>query len=426
MAIQEFLEKATELRKKLATNPEELHIINEVETFVQGLLEGSFDYELDKDSDDDNAYNSDSDNESSQGDRDPTKSKYTAEQWSLIIDLYFVKRKKFKLIQHDYKLLSSAKEIHRARSYMERGGSQHQKWKAVDQQVFEEFQRLRADKIPVHDRDLQEIALAAGESLQIPLFSASFSWSFRFKHKHRIVGRKVTRFIGHRARLERGEDEAAINKFRAKMRPIFVNSSLAQILNADQAGINLEMVEGRTLEMKGAKAVEAQVQRINATTHSFSIQPLISADGVLHEPTLVCFYEPKGAPAKFDEELSPFTSLKPVWSTSSLFLSDHQVDWLEQLEQRLPSGAHLMLDSWGGFNRAIGNLDEGTISVHRIPKRTTSVLQPIDVLFVRPLKVTIRTLSSKIRKCHPEFILSKRANIALLLNQVLTVLDGPL
>jgi hypothetical protein len=422
-AIVQFLAKAAELREKLAFNSEELRIVSVVETFLQDLLAGSVNLELDVDSDDD-AYESDSDDESQDG-HDPTKSKYAPEQWSKIIDLYFVKGWKFKAVKHNYKRLTSAKEIHRARDYLERGGNQHQKWKAIDELVYEEFKRLRAERIPVHDRDLQELALAAGESIELFQFRASSFWLFRFKRRHRIVGRKVTKFVGHRARLERGEDEVAIRQFREEMRTIFDTSPLANILNSDQAGINLEMTEGRTLETKGVVAVEAQVQRINATTHSFSVQLLISADGVLHEPTMVCFYEPSGAPAKFDKELSRFTSLNAVWSTSGLFHSDHQLEWIEQLKQRLPDGSHLMLDSWGGFNRAINNLNEDVIRVHRIPKRTTGVLQPLDVFCIRQLKLFIRILSSWIRRCHPDFILSKRENIAILLNQVLHQCAAP-
>jgi hypothetical protein len=85
----------------------------------------------------------------------------------------------------------------------------------------------------------------------------------------------------------------------------------------------------------------------------------------------------------------------------------------------------MMLDSWSGFNRAITNLDEGTIQVHRIPKKTTAELQPLDVFFNRQLKTVIRVLSSRIRRCHPDFILSTRGNIARLLNQVLHQFAAP-
>jgi hypothetical protein len=200
---------------------------------------------------------------------------------------------------------------------------------------------------------------------------------------------------------------------------VFKEVPATHIFNADQTGINLEMVEGRTLDTKGAKTVEAKVQRINATTHSFSLQPLICADGTLLEPTLVCFYEPGGAPVKFYDELSPFVHLDCVWSSSGLFNSDHQVNWMERISQVLPKHSHLMLDSWGGFKRMIDSIDEDGTQIHTIPKRTTGELQPLDVFFNRQLKTFIRGLSSRIRRCHPDFILSQRKNIALLINQVM-------
>jgi hypothetical protein len=294
-----------------------------------------------------------------------------------------------------------------------RGGNKYQKWEAIDQRVEAEFHRLRIEHIPVHDRDLQEIALITGEVLGMSQFKAGSCWLFRFKQRHRIVGRKITKFIGHRAHLESAEREASIHQFRKEMRPIFHSISASNIFNADQVGIKLEMTEGRTLEEKGIKVVEAKVQRINATTHSFSIQPLISADGVLHEPTLVCFYEPGGAPAKFHEELSPFIFLEAVWSSSGLFHSEHQVDWIERIVQQLPGASHLMLDSWGGFKRAIDKLDKDVIHVHTIPKRTTGELQPLDVFFIRQLKTVLRILASWIRRCQADFILSLRRNISI-------------
>jgi hypothetical protein len=116
VAIQEYQAKTEELREKLADNPEELRIINEVETFVQDLLtgSGSFDCELDYDSDD-SAYSSDTNSETDDDNRDPTFSKYTSEQWKKIIDAYFNKRWKFKTVKQQYRKLISATEIHRAR-----------------------------------------------------------------------------------------------------------------------------------------------------------------------------------------------------------------------------------------------------------------------------------------------------------------------
>jgi hypothetical protein len=73
----------------------------------------------------------------------------------------------------------------------------------------------------------------------------------------------------------------------------------------------------------------------------------------------------------------------------------------------------------------LASLDEETIQVHRIPKKTTDELQPLDVFCNRQIKKFDRAISSRIRRCHPDFILSKRANIALLLNQTLHQFAAP-
>ncbi len=74
-------------------------------------------------------------------------------------------------------------------------------------------------------------------------------------------------------------------------------------------GLNLELTDGRTLERTGVKRVETMIQRINAITHSISLQPEIGADGTLHSPLLIVFYEPSGKPNKFEKELAEFTNL---------------------------------------------------------------------------------------------------------------------
>ena len=96
----------------------------------------------------------------------------------------------------------------------------------------------------------------------------------------------------------------------------------------DQMGISLELTPGRTLAPKGVKRVEVAVQRINATTHSLTIQPEISAAGQLMNPLLVVFAEPN-EPRKFQDELAEFTNLVCRSTTSGkvIFLSQETV-WM--------------------------------------------------------------------------------------------------
>jgi len=48
--------------------------------------------------------------------------------------------------------------------------------------------------------------------------------------------------------------------------------------NLDQSGYQLELHAGRTLAEKSVKKVESVAQSISAITHSYMIQPIISAD----------------------------------------------------------------------------------------------------------------------------------------------------
>jgi hypothetical protein len=155
------------------------------------------------------------------------------------------------------------------------------------------------------------------------------------------------------------------------------------------------------------------------------MQLLISADGTLHSPTLICFYEPKGAPGIFGDETMEFENLQCVWSKSGLFGAEHQVEWLSQLESEMPRGAHLMIDSWGGYKRGVERLDQEKLHVHIIPKKTTPVLQPLDVFFNRQLKTMIRVISEKIRRLYPHFTLSIRRNIARVMSEILHQFAAP-
>jgi hypothetical protein len=57
-----------------------------------------------------------------------------------------------------------------------------------------------------------------------------------------------------------------------------------EILNTDQIGLELEMHSTRTLSYQGEKVTFARIRPKNATTHSYTIQPMISLAGQLVGP----------------------------------------------------------------------------------------------------------------------------------------------
>jgi len=66
------------------------------------------------------------------------------------------------------------------------------------------------------------------------------------------------------------------------------------VFNSDQSGVKKSHGSERTLDFLGVKAVPSVVQNKNATTHSYTVQPSINADGELLEPTLLVLAEPHG------------------------------------------------------------------------------------------------------------------------------------
>lgn len=67
-----------------------------------------------------------------------------------------------------------------------------------------------------------------------------------------------------------------------------------EVINTDQSGIQLELHSTRTLSHKGEKITTGSVRSINATTHSYTIQPTTSLDGHLPSSLYLCLKEHKG------------------------------------------------------------------------------------------------------------------------------------
>jgi len=175
------------------------------------------------------------------------------------------------------------------------------------------------------------------------------------------------------------------------------------------------MVSGRTLDIQGEKRVQALALRPDATRHSYTIQPVIRADGLLHSPMLVCMYEPKGEPNIFMQQLGQFDNLDFVSTTSGMLNRDLVATWLEKFLAKIDEGSLLLVDSWGGYKKGI---DEHAKN-HKfeiIPPKTTGKVQPLDVFFNRQWKSFVRILSDKIRRTHKECIVSQRINLGRLIS----------
>jgi len=64
--------------------------------------------------------------------------------------------------------------------------------------------------------------------------------------------------------------------------------------NSDQSGFQLEIHSGRSLSHQGIKKVQRVVQSLATTTHSYTIQAIISCDGNLLSPLFNVLKEANG------------------------------------------------------------------------------------------------------------------------------------
>ena len=72
--------------------------------------------------------------------------------------------------------------------------------------------------------------------------------------------------------------------FVNEVKPYITQYGTENIYNLDQNGFQLDMHSGRTLSIEGTRQVECVVQFISSTTHSYTVQSTISADGKFQFP----------------------------------------------------------------------------------------------------------------------------------------------
>uniref|UniRef100_A0AC34FX85 HTH CENPB-type domain-containing protein n=1 Tax=Panagrolaimus sp. ES5 TaxID=591445 RepID=A0AC34FX85_9BILA len=349
--------------------------------------------------------------------------KYPTEVWEQIIEKS-EKGWKFSTIQAQHKKLSDRKEIQRMKQYLGTDGSKIQKFCDINLAVLRDFLNMRNELEEIHDRDLVDSALKAADELGLPTFKASEGWLHQFKKKNGIVSRKINAVVTKAQLGNQPELDTVIEEFRENMKVVIAEKRLEKVFNADQTGIKQEMISGRTLAIKGEKKIKAVVKRVNATTHSYTVQVLISAAGKLVLPVMVVFCEPK-RPACFEQQLLPFKNIKAYSTNSGIMTSQLGITWLQDIyKPNAGENSVLMVDSWTGYRQAIDQ-DNGSVQVHILPPKSTSVAQPLDVYFNRPFKNFIRLLSCKIRRNFKEFDLSNREGMATLIDITIGQFSAP-
>jgi hypothetical protein len=301
--------------------------------------------------------------------------------------------------------------------------------RVLARKLKEEFDLRTSKGLILHDSNLQEIALNLNHDLQIPNFKATHNWIDKFKKGNQISSRHITSFVSKKNLRDREAIERSANNFVAEIRQLMTTIPLTAVVNADQSGILKELYTSRTLARTGCKNVECVVQNVSATTHSYTVLPVIYADGRLGRKLYVVLQEANGRfPIQGHYTAS---NLAIDCHTSHIMTKALMLKWLETcvLTADMPDKMLLIVDSWNSFkdHAAIQNVKPPgkTLEIRNIPPGATSMIQPLDVYFFIVFKGYIKRFTGYVSSNELDLRLSKRDTILKMLSLVYNQFCAP-
>lgn len=332
------------------------------------------------------------------------------------------RRRTWKSIQRRFRTLPHQSYISRFRKYLEQHGTRRQKMQQIDRLVYDKLINAREQYLPIHDVDLQRWAVKIARELDFGDFKASEFWVRSFKNRHKICSRKITNIITKREVLNSNEIRKSEKDFLKLFYELSSNYNEAQILNTDQMGIEKEQYSTRTLSFQGERKTFGVVKSKHATTHSYTIQPIISLDGHLVGPIYLCLQEIDGKMGEavkkclFQPDNVIITCSKSGKLTSSLVRY-----WCENcLIPSIDEKCLLLSDSYSGQNdpKIYENIRTKSVQRIMIPKNTTCDIQPLDRYFNRQIKILIKRVYHHVALEQIDINLWERNNIIKLMSLI--------
>lgn len=180
--------------------------------------------------------------------------------------------------------------------------------------------------------------------------------------------------------------------------------------------------------IRGTKKVIRTVQRVNATTHSYTIHVQMNASGKIAAKLPVVLYEPSGMPKRAREEIGNYMNLHIYWSKSGMMGSEIAKMWMTEVFLNIADDdSALIIDSWSGYQKMmqLPQIAEKRLKIFQLLPGSTGALQPADVYFNRQFKDLIRKICNKIRWQHNDFILARRQNLLDVLDMLWYQIKAP-
>lgn len=239
-------------------------------------------------------------------------------------------------------------------------------------------------------------------------FNASFTWVERFKRKHRIRQRKITKFVSSKEFATMEEVLAAAEEFQIQTRIIIPDFDLDYVINTDQTGCQYQSTYNRSLAEQGAKTVLVKKKDLNKISHSFTAQYALTASGKILPFVFLCMQEPSGrfgpiVKKKVDALTDKFKNVIVACTKSGKFTKQLYEEFLKSfiLPYVKQKKFLFIIDSWGGQTDQLLYdhvfVDERkacTCTIKVIPPKCTPICQPCDVYFYRQVKIFTKKIQN--------------------------------
>jgi hypothetical protein len=360
-------------------------------------------------------------------------SKYSLEIMQIIVHKWFVlKKRPFSSVQHDHRLLANKNTIYRYRKYINNGGTKYMKIFELKEKLFEKLKIARESILPIHDIDLKRWALEIANDIGLSRqeFNASDTFIDSFKQKFKIVSRKVTKFVNRKDFISSDEIEDRANAFTLECREKCAEFERSKIFNFDQSGINYEMTIGRTLSHKGERRTFCLTKSSNAISHSFTICPVLSAEGEFLPKLFVILQEKDGefgpqVRLQVNELEEKLRNVHVVATRSGKMLSSLTQDFKDNVLS-LIYGNYLMIhDGWRGQTNDSLFQDLPNMERMIIPDGTTDRNQPLDITVFRQWKKIGKSAFMRVNLDQMDIDLRSRAGVLTLQSLIFNQLRAP-
>ena len=156
--------------------------------------------------------------------------------------------------------------------------------------------------------------------------------------------------------------------------------------------------------------------------------PTVFADGTLLEKALIVLLEPKGKFPKKGHFLPK--NLVVESGVSHIMMKSHVAKYIEKVAcaGNAPKKYTLLLDSWTfkDHNFMKQAVPQGySLDIENIPSGTTSLIQPLDVYFFRPVKQLIKRIVNHVIIHDIDFSIHSRDSLIKIVSVVHSQMGAP-